>query len=121
MLLRNFNCIHIDSVREPSLLVRDLDIVPAHLALPHQPIICKGPILKAVSSPPLARLVVPFIPKLHSDLASELALENSHNIDIYQLEAHTLLSVKANNSFLRRYPSSLDHLSLRNSTISSRP
>jgi hypothetical protein len=71
MPLTDVNRVNINPVLEPSLVVLNLDIVAAHLALPHQPVRCKRPVLEPVCPPPLAGLVVPFVPKLHRDLAED--------------------------------------------------
>lgn len=68
MPLRYFDAIHVDTILVPSLLLGNLDVVSTHLALPHQAIFGKRPVLESVGAPPLARLIVPLVPKLHGDL-----------------------------------------------------
>lgn len=70
VLLADLDRIHVDAVLEPALLVGDLDVVPAHLPLPHQAVVGKRPVLEPVGPPPLARLVVPLVPELDGDLES---------------------------------------------------
>ena len=71
MLLTDINSIDIHAVLEPPLLVRDADVVPAHLPLPHQPVAGEGPILQTVGPPPLALFVVPLVPELDCDLGEK--------------------------------------------------
>jgi len=68
VLLTDINSIDIHAVLEPPLLDRDADVVPAHLSLPHQPVVGESPVLQAVGPPPLAVLVVPLVPELNCDL-----------------------------------------------------
>lgn len=68
VLLADIHSVHIHAVLEPPLLLADLDVVCAVLPLPHQAVVRKGPVLKAVRPPPLAGLVVPLIPELDSNL-----------------------------------------------------
>ena len=70
MLLRDIDSIDIDSILEPALFGRDLNIVPAHLPLPHSTILCKSPILQAITTLPLHSVmaVLVLIPELDSDL-----------------------------------------------------
>lgn len=68
MLLCNIYSVHINTVLEPPLFFADLYIISTHLALPHQPILRKSPILEAISAPPLSSLIVPLIPELHCNL-----------------------------------------------------
>lgn len=66
--LPNIYSIDINSLLKPPLLIRDLNIIPAHLTLPHQPVVRECPVLEAVRAVPLPLLVMPFIPKLDCDL-----------------------------------------------------
>jgi len=69
MLLRDIDNIDIDSILEPALFGRDLNIVPAHLPLPHPTILCKRPVLEAITTLPLHFImaVLVLIPELDSD------------------------------------------------------
>jgi hypothetical protein len=71
MLLRDFHSVHIDTVLEPPFCVRNLDVVAAHLPLSHPAVLRKRPVFEAVGSPPLAGLIVPFVPELYSDLNTD--------------------------------------------------
>ncbi|TFY56985.1 hypothetical protein EVG20_g8720 [Dentipellis fragilis] len=98
--LGDIHLIHIlvrRAIREPALALRDLDVVPAHLALAHQPVGVERPVLyiphmpcqshliiacftrrelgkggtltePVAAVPRLIRLVVKLIPELHRDL-----------------------------------------------------
>lgn len=68
VFLRDCDFIHIHTLFEPPFAVCDLDIVAAHLALLHQAILCKRPVLEAVASIPLTFLVMPLVPELHGNL-----------------------------------------------------
>jgi hypothetical protein len=63
----NVNSIHIYPVHKPPLLLRNLDIIPAHLPLPHLAIGGKSPVLKSVAPLPLhsIRAILIFVPELH--------------------------------------------------------
>jgi hypothetical protein len=139
VLLRNLNLIHINTFLEPTFRVGELDIIPTHLSLPHPTIFCIGPIFETISSPPLTGMVVPFIPELHSNLYRRVSSafpnflialspvqSNAHHISPSKTNRNTgkqltLLSVKANSSFLKRYPFSFSHFFVKNATISSVP
>lgn len=71
MFLADIHGIHINFVLVPSLRVRNLDIVPAHLPLSHKPVLCKGPVFQAIRPPPLPRIIMPLVPKLYCDLQSK--------------------------------------------------
>ena len=70
MLLRDINSIDIDPILEPALFGRDLNIIPAHLPLPHPAILRKRPVLEAITTLPLHFImaVLVLIPELDSDL-----------------------------------------------------
>lgn len=70
MLLRNIDSIDIDAILEPALFGRDLNIISAHLPLSHPTILCKRPILQAITTLPLHSVmaVLVLIPELDSDL-----------------------------------------------------
>ncbi len=68
MSLADLHSVHINPALEPTLAVFNLHIIPAHLPLPHQTILSKRPVLQSICAPPLARLILPLVPKLHSDL-----------------------------------------------------
>lgn len=68
MLLTNIHGVDIHPILEPPLLVRELDIVPAHLPFPHEAIVGEGPVLQPICPPPLTGLVVPFVPELYCNL-----------------------------------------------------
>jgi hypothetical protein len=68
VLLRNLNSIHINPIDKPPLLHPNLDIIPAHLPLPHQAIVGVRPVLEPVGPPPLPLVVAPLVPELHGDL-----------------------------------------------------
>lgn len=68
MLFRDVHLIDVDAVFKPPLIIRNLQIITAHLSLPHQSILRKRPVFKTVRPPPLARLIVPLVPKLHGNL-----------------------------------------------------
>lgn len=66
----DFDRIDIDAIFEPPVLLLDSNVVSAHLALPHLPILCECPILQAVTAFPLhfiVRILV-LIPELDGDL-----------------------------------------------------
>lgn len=67
MLLGNLDGVDVHAIDEPPLLTLDSHVVSAHLALPHEAVGGKGPVLKPVRPPPLAARVVPFVPELHGD------------------------------------------------------
>lgn len=124
MLLPNLHLINLDPVRKPPRPLLNLHIIPTHLPLPHQPPLIESPVLQPIRPPPLSLLIKPLVPKLHRNLPTHISptLPNSNPSQPSQgTEKHTLLSVKANNSFLNRYPFSLDHLSVKNLTIAGRP
>jgi hypothetical protein len=70
MLLRDINSIDIDSILEPALFRQDLNIIPAHLPLSHATILCKRPVLEAITPLPLHAImfVLVLIPELDCDL-----------------------------------------------------
>jgi hypothetical protein len=70
MLLLDVDAIDVHAILVPPLLVRDPDVVPAHLPLPHQPVVRERPVLQPVGPPPLPGLVVPLVPELHGDLVA---------------------------------------------------
>ncbi len=70
MPLADLDGIDIDPALEPALPFVDSHVVPAHLPLAHQAILGKRPVLQPVGAPPLACLILPFVPKLDSDLRS---------------------------------------------------
>lgn len=64
-----FHRVHVNALLEPSLVLSDLDVVTTHLSLAHLAILGKSPILKTITSNPLARLgVLELIPELNSNL-----------------------------------------------------
>lgn len=69
MLLINWDSVHIHAFLEPPFIVSKLHIIPTHLSLSHPAIFGKGPVFKAIGSPPLAGFVVPLIPELHCNLS----------------------------------------------------
>lgn len=68
MLRTNLHCVDVNVTLEPSLLIRNFDVVAAHLPLLHEAILVKRPVLKAVAAPPLVIVVVEFIPELDGNL-----------------------------------------------------
>jgi hypothetical protein len=70
MRLVDMHSIHIHPIDKPPLLLRDLDIIPTHLSLPHLPVSRKSPVLKPVASLPLhsIRAILILIPELHGNL-----------------------------------------------------
>jgi hypothetical protein len=70
MSLPNVNSIHIHPVHEPPLLLRNLDIIPTHLSLPHLAISRESPVLKPIAPLPLhsIRAILVLVPELHRDL-----------------------------------------------------
>ena len=68
VLFTDGNRIHVHTVLEPPLFLRNLDVVAAHLPLPHQAVVCERPVLQAVATPPLSLLILRLIPELNSDL-----------------------------------------------------
>jgi hypothetical protein len=70
VLLVDGHSVDVHAALEPPLLIRDLDIIAAHLPLAHEAVFGKGPVLKTVGPPPLAGLVVPFVPELDCNLFS---------------------------------------------------
>lgn len=69
MLLTDLNRVDINPVLEPPRALLDPHIIPAHLPLPHQPVLGKRPVLQPIRPPPLARPVPPLIPELDRDLS----------------------------------------------------
>lgn len=53
MLLSDRHIIDIYRIREPSVSFLELDVVAAHLSLPHAAVLSERPVLKAVASLPL--------------------------------------------------------------------
>jgi hypothetical protein len=125
VLLTNLHTIHIHIIRKPPLPLPNLNIIPTHLPLPHPPILRKRPVFKSISSPPLARGVVPFVPELYRDLfiiSQDFERgETRGSAPMKEEGEQTLLSVKANSSFLNRYPFSTSHFLVKKSTISLVP
>lgn len=71
MLLRDVDRVHVlHIIREPPL--RDLDIIAAHLPLPHPTIFGESPVFQAVTTLPLHAVVfvLVLIPELHGDTVS---------------------------------------------------
>lgn len=70
MRLVDMHSIHIHPIDKPPLLLRDLDIIPTHLSLPHLPVSRKSPILKPIAPLPLhpIRAILVLVPKLHGNL-----------------------------------------------------
>lgn len=70
MRLVDMHSVHIHPIDKPPLLLRDLDIIPTHLSLPHPPVSRKSPVLKPVASLPLhsIRAILILIPELHGNL-----------------------------------------------------
>jgi hypothetical protein len=70
MLLRDIDSIDIDSIFEPPLFRRDLNIIPAHLPLSHPAILCKRPVFEAIATLPLHSImfVLVLVPELDCDL-----------------------------------------------------
>jgi len=70
MLLADLNQVHIHAVLEPSLRVRELDIIATHLPLPHPPVLRKRPVLKTITTLPLHAIVgiLILVPELDCDL-----------------------------------------------------
>lgn len=71
MLLANVNSVHIrDVLREPSLSIRELQVIAGHLTLSHSAIFGKGPVFQAVAPLPLHPIVAiaVLIPELDGDL-----------------------------------------------------
>jgi len=71
MCLRDVYRINIFNVlSKPPLTVLQNDIVPAHLPLPHSPVLGEGPVFKAIASLPLQAVtgILILVPKLHGDL-----------------------------------------------------
>lgn len=69
MLLGNINSVHVNSILEPALFLGYLDIITAHLPLPHATIIGESPVLEPITPLPLHTivLVLVLIPELHGD------------------------------------------------------
>lgn len=120
MFFADFYRVHIDAVPEPALPLRYPNIISAHLALPHESVVGKRPVLQSIRPVPLTLGIMPLIPELHRDLYTSVNQSREFCWDKQQ-ECPTLLSVNANNSFRSRYPPSRAHFSVRNRTISSRP
>lgn len=70
MLFRNIDSIDVDSILEPALLGRDLNIIPAHLPLSHPTILRERPVLETITTLPLHSImaVLILIPELDCDL-----------------------------------------------------
>jgi hypothetical protein len=70
MLLGDINLVHIYSFYEPPVTLRQLDVIPAHLPLPHPPILSERPILKSVTALPLHTVfhILVLVPELDRDL-----------------------------------------------------
>lgn len=110
VLLTDLNSIHIDSILEPSLILSNLHVVRAVLPLLHEAVLRERPVLETIRPPPLARGIIPLVPELDGDLYTKsvsviihvAALSPSEGKESGEAGAHTLLSLKANNSFLSR-------------------
>lgn len=70
MALADSHLVHVNSLNEPSLILLKLDIIAAHLALPHSSILCERPIFKTITSLPLQTIlrILVLIPKLYGNL-----------------------------------------------------
>lgn len=70
MRLVNLNSVHIHTVYEPPLSLGNLDIIPAHLPLPHLAISRESPVLEPIAPLPFhfIRTVLVFVPELHGYL-----------------------------------------------------
>lgn len=77
MLRPNINSIHINTILEPPILIRNSDIIPAHLPLLHEPIRRECPVFQSVGAEPLLFPLsvkgIPFVPELHRNLCLGLA------------------------------------------------
>lgn len=71
MRLGDLNLIYIYALPEPPLLLRNLNIIAAHLSLAHSPIFRERPILEAIATLPLHGVirVLVLVPELHGDFA----------------------------------------------------
>lgn len=113
MLLPDLDSIDIHPVAKPPLLLGDSDIISTHLALSHESIVRKRPVLQPIGSPPLALVVIPLVPELDRDLdgtGAPLLVHVPRKSDSNPgfgsafeqglvAAALALFSVKANNSF----------------------
>lgn len=68
MLRANRNFVHIHPILEPPFIIRDLNIISAHLPFPHPSVLLESPIFKTVTSVPLSSFIVVFVPKLDCNL-----------------------------------------------------
>jgi len=124
MLLWYLHWIDINTILEPPLFVRDLDVVSTHLTLSHAAVGSEGPVFEAVGAVPLVCCVMPFVPELYSNLHIVNSIPSQETPRPYGAGRNTwltLFSVKANSSFLNRYPFSTFHFFVKKSTISSVP
>jgi len=70
MFFADLNIVDVDAILEPPPFLTNLDIVAAHLALPHPAVLRKRPVFKAIASLPLHTIlrILVLIPELNSDL-----------------------------------------------------
>jgi hypothetical protein len=72
VLRSNLHCVDVNVTLEPSLLIRNLDVIAAHLPLLHEAVLIKSPVLEAVAAPPLVIIIMELIPELDSNLGRQL-------------------------------------------------
>ena len=97
VFLIDSNFVDINSLLEPSLSVSELNVISAHLSLPHSPILGKSPVLKPIGPPPLSSLIVPFIPELDGNLIYFLSakLRRQKSYSIYYASAADSIDLAA--------------------------
>lgn len=100
MFLRYLDLVDIHIIVKPSLLFLNRQIIPTHLPLPHLSFCVKSPVFEAIAPMPSAGLpVLIFIPELYGNLFIGFRQYELCIIHKKWTLLHTLLSVKANNSF----------------------
>jgi len=123
MPLRDRNFVHLFTIHKPPLPIQNLNIIPTHLPLPHEPIVRKSPIFQPIRTPPLSALIMPLIPELDCNLVESPKSGYRFSVDGFlgcdstrsgTLKPLTLWLEKANNSFRSLYPFSLSHFLVKN-------
>lgn len=99
MLLTNLHFLHINSIREPTFLLRNLDVIDARHSLAHLALLLsvflKGPVFKTIRSIPLTVFVMVLVEKLNSLWIDLIRDEISNTLrktdDLIVLESKELL------------------------------
>ena len=70
MLFGNLDCVNIDTVFEPALLLTNGNVIPAHLSLPHTAVFMESPVFKPIATLPLHAImcILVLVPELDRNL-----------------------------------------------------